>query len=79
MRKNHPLAKKKSITRADLDGVPLLVSQQALASSKDLTDGLNIIGSYNLLYNAAIYGMAEGVPLSKAAELFLEEVRAHFV
>jgi len=54
MRKDHPLSQKKSIKISDLKDIPILVSQQLLSSAKDSTSGLNICGSYNLLYNAAV-------------------------
>lgn len=54
MRKAHPLSQKKSIKISDLKDIPILVSQQLLSSAKDSTSGLNICGSYNLLYNAAV-------------------------
>ncbi|MDN6640287.1 MAG: LysR family transcriptional regulator [Tetragenococcus sp.] len=59
MHKNSPLAKKDVITPKDLTDKPLLISRQTTVDSelsgwlgKNITD-LNIIGTYNLLYNAA--------------------------
>ena len=59
VRSDHPLAEKDAFTPADLDGLPLLVSrQQSVAQSfADWYGGqprLNIVGSYNLLFNAAL-------------------------
>ena len=60
MRKDSPLASKEYITPTDLKDIPLLSSRQFLV--KNLLSGwlgydfesLNIIGTYNLLYNASI-------------------------
>ena len=63
LRRDHPLAAKRAICRADLPGLPLLCPRPMLASASvrnpclDWLDGkteaLTIVGSYNLLYNAA--------------------------
>lgn len=57
---SHPLAKNKSITPTDIEGIPLLVSSQSFVN-KQLTewlgknsDSLDIVGTYNLLYNASL-------------------------
>lgn len=60
MRKDHPLAKKRFIRPADLADVPLLASRQAVAYNE--TAGwfgpgfkkLKLVGTYNLVYNAAL-------------------------
>lgn len=64
MNKNHPLAQKERIFPADLTGIPLLCSKQLIQKRK--TDSLfkslfgtnfekmNIIATYNLLFNAAL-------------------------
>lgn len=64
MRKDSPLAGKKTIRKEDLLGVPLICSRQAI--SKDLPknefakwfgddfDKLDIVATFNLIYNAAI-------------------------
>lgn len=113
MRKDHPLAKKKVITERDLEKVPLLISQQMIASARGMTSRFTVAGSYNLLYNASVLvkegfacalcidGLADtgidspltfrpvsppietrwnlawrkSVPLSRAAEVFLDAVR----
>lgn len=56
----HPLAQKASIAPEDLEGVPLLVSRQTMASG-DLArwmgrelERLEIAATYNLVFNAAI-------------------------
>ena len=58
VRRDHPLAAKESIRPADLAGVPLLASEQALERGTfDVwAEGvpLSIACTYNLLYNAAL-------------------------
>ncbi|MDE6123772.1 MAG: LysR family transcriptional regulator [Eubacterium sp.] len=63
MRKNHPLAKKNSISPLDLQNIPLIASRQSMAHN-ELSgwlgreyESLNIVATYNLLYNASL--MAE--------------------
>ena len=60
MKKDSPLASKASVTPEDLKDKPLIVSRQIDANSNlfkwfktDLSD-LNIIATYNLVYNASI-------------------------
>lgn len=60
MNKNSQLAKKETIKSEDLSNLPLLVSRQVYRANelsgwlnKDLSK-LNIIGTYNLLYNASL-------------------------
>lgn len=64
LRNDDPLAKKKNIKVEDLINLPLLVSRQVIKKTvenniflnwfgKDF-EKLNIVGTYNLLYNAAI-------------------------
>lgn len=64
MRRDAPLAQKRSVTKEDLFGLPLIVSRQMLLDDslasvfgKD-TARLNIVGSYNLLFNGSL--MVEG-------------------
>ena len=66
MRKDCPLAALKCIRAEDLQGLPLIFSQQALAN-KDLegwfgktAEDLNIIATYTLIYNASLLA-EEGV------------------
>ncbi len=64
LRKDDPLAKKKDINIDDLMDLPILISRQAIKKSfernailewfKDKYEKLNIAGTYNLIYNAAI-------------------------
>ncbi len=64
LRKDDPLARKTSITIEDLINLPLLISRQAIKKSFDNNpilnwfgenfEKLNIAGTYNLIYNAAI-------------------------
>lgn len=60
MRADSPLAAKEYIEPADLRGVPLIVSRQSL-TSRDIPkwigrnfDDLNVVATYNLLYNASL-------------------------
>ena len=60
MKKDSPLSVKDAICAADLDGLPLIVSQQAFANQelqhyfgKEEKD-LNIVATYNLIYNASL-------------------------
>lgn len=63
MHRDSPLAEKESITAEDLRDKPLIISRQALQESaiRDFfqceTDKLNIVGTYNLLFNGSL--MAE--------------------
>lgn len=66
LRKDHPLAAFQSITPKDVDAYPILSSRQALIQN-ELSgwlgypfESLNIIGTYNLIYNAAIL-VEEGI------------------
>lgn len=64
LRKDEPLAKKKSVTVDDIIGLPLLISRQAIKKTFEDNailnwfgedfEKLNIAGTYNLIYNAAI-------------------------
>lgn len=60
MRKDHPLAKRETVRPEDLWNVPLLISRQSLAEHglpswmRKSYDELNIIATYNLLFNAAL-------------------------
>ena len=66
MRKDSPLAKKESISPADITHLPLICSKQSLVSNEfsgwygsDFTK-LNIIARYNLIYNASLM-VSEGL------------------
>ena len=80
MRKDSPLAVKESIQKTDLIDVPLLLSRQAIKSGLSRNefsewfgedyDKLNVITTYNLVYNAAILveeGIGYAVTLDKIA------------
>lgn len=60
MRKSDKLATKDFITPQDLEGLPLIMSRQALVQEdisrwgKKQIQNLNVIATYNLVYNAAI-------------------------
>ena len=66
VRKDHPLAKKGFVTVEDLEKIPLLVSRQAMMMrefsgrlGRDV-HSLNVVATYNLIYNAAIFA-AQGL------------------
>lgn len=64
MRKDSPLSKKETIRKEDLLGIPLICSRQAISQEHPTNefaewfgedfDKLNIITTFNLVYNAAI-------------------------
>ena len=56
MRKDSPLAAKNEIRLKDLQGIPLLISRAAEPYYSGLEEysSLNIIGTYNLIYNASL-------------------------
>lgn len=68
MRSDHPLSTKDVVTRQDLRGQPLLLSRQAIRHTaaknefvdwfKEDFDTLDVVGTFNLVYNATI--MAAG-------------------
>ena len=80
MRKNSPMAEKESIRKEDLIGVPLILSRQVLSGERqgneflewfgDDFDKLDIVTTFNLVYNAAIMveaGMGYAVTIDKIA------------
>ena len=60
MRSDSPLADKKSIRPEDLENIPLIVSRQSKVHSEladwygNNFDKLNIVATYNLIYNASL-------------------------
>lgn len=60
MRKDSPLAEKESIRPADLQNIPIITSAQTLTGSEfsrwlgKSFEELNIVATYNLLYNASL-------------------------
>lgn len=60
MPEGHPLSRKKSISPADVEDVPLIVTRQSQAFASlcgwlgKSADQLNIVATYNLIFNAAI-------------------------
>lgn len=60
MRRDHPLAEKNGIQPEDLQGLPLIASRQSLAHNElsgwlgKQYDSLQIVTTYNLLYNASL-------------------------
>ncbi len=80
MRKDSPLAKKEAIQKEDLVGVPLICSRQALSEERSKNefaqwfgedfDKLDIVTTFNLVYNAAIMvdaGLGYAVTIDKIA------------
>lgn len=80
MRKDSPLAKKDSIQKEDLLNVPLICSRQAIAQERSGNefaewfgedfDKLDIVTTFNLVYNAAIMveaGIGYAVTIDKIA------------
>ena len=66
MTKASPLAENKTIKPHDLLGLPLIISNQAMVKNEIAGwmggnyDNLNIVATYNLLYNASLM-VEEGV------------------
>lgn len=60
MRRDHPLAEKSVVQPEDLQGLPLITSRQSLAHNElsgwlgKQYDSLQIVTTYNLLYNASL-------------------------
>ena len=60
MRKDSPLADKDSIRASDLIGTPLIISRRSLVQNKmsewfgSLYEKINVVATYNLIYNASI-------------------------
>ena len=78
MRKDHPLTKKKTLQVKDLYHVPLLISAQTIGAHSlppwlsGHTESLDIIGTYNLLFNAAVmveHGLGCAVCLDHLADV----------
>ncbi|MFG6325444.1 MAG: LysR family transcriptional regulator [Lachnospiraceae bacterium] len=80
MRKDSPLAKKETICKEDLIGVPLICSRQAILEERsknefamwfgEAFDRLDIVTTFNLVYNAAIMvdaGLGYAVTIDKIA------------
>lgn len=78
MRRDSPLAEKTAVTRRDLLSLPLLCSRQVLRQISGVNEylewfgedfgKLNIVGTYNLIYNAALMvneGIGYAVTLDK--------------
>lgn len=80
MRKDSPLANKETIKKTDLLGLPLLLSQQAIKPGlsrneffewfEEDFEKLNVVTTYNLLYNATIMveeGIGHAIAIDKVA------------
>ena len=80
MRKDSPLAEKKTILKKDLLGVPLICSRQAISQERNKNefaqwfgkdfDKLDIVTTFNLVYNAAIMvdaGLGYAITIDKIA------------
>ena len=80
VRKDSPLAKKRHVALSDLAGIPLLVSQQQGAASaanmqmiKESGVALDVAGTYNLLYNAAVL-VSGGFGAALCIELYAKRI-----
>ena len=70
LRRDHPLAKRKTIRSRDLAGIPLLMSRQIFHNEKlndpvaswmgEWSGRINVAGTYNLIFNAALLVRAGG-------------------
>lgn len=80
MRKDSPLAEKETICKDDLIGVPLICSRQAISQERNKNefaqwfgedfDKLDIVTTFNLVYNAAIMvdaGLGYAITIDKIA------------
>lgn len=80
MRKDSPLAQKSAIHREDLTGLPLICSRQVISQDRSANefadwfgadfDKLNIVTTFNLVYNAAIMvdaGIGYAITIDKIA------------
>lgn len=80
MRKDSPLAKKETIRKKDLIGLPLICSRQAISEERSKNefaqwfgedfDSLDIVTTFNLVYNAAIMvdaGLGYAITIDKIA------------
>ena len=80
MRRDSPLAEKEVVRKEDLLGVPLICSRQAISAERrgnefagwfgEDFDQLDIVTTFNLVYNAAIMveaGVGYAVSLDKIA------------
>ncbi len=80
MRKDLPLAEKETICKEDLIGISLICSRQALSQERSKNefvqwfgedfDKLNVVTTFNLVYNAAIMvnaGLGYAVVIDKIA------------
>lgn len=60
MPEGHPLSRKETVAPRDLEGIPLIVSEQALETGElprwfgPLKERANVVATYNLAYNAAM-------------------------
>lgn len=86
MKKDSELAKKKSIIKTDLLNIPLIISRQVMETEmqdndfsrwfSDTFDKLNIVATYNLIYNALIMvreGMGYALCLDKLIDNMYNE------
>lgn len=82
MPQDHPLAQNKTISPKTLDGQPLLISRQNLVSDT-LADWLgkgmehmNIVGTYNLIFNAALM-VEQGLGCAIAFDRLVDTMDVH--
>jgi DNA-binding transcriptional LysR family regulator len=87
MPKNCELAKKKNVTKRDLINLPLICSRQSLKESSDYNEflhwfgkdlkNLNIVATYNLLFNASLLveqGVGYALSLDKLVDIMDSQV-----
>lgn len=78
VRKDHPLSQKEALTPEDLKDIPLIISKRGLVQNEignwfgSLYEKLNIVSTYNLIYNAMIMaeeGLGSVICFDKLANL----------
>ncbi|MBU0278977.1 MULTISPECIES: LysR family transcriptional regulator [unclassified Gemella] len=92
MRKDSPIAKKEKITIPEIANLPLIISRQGFSDEmpnelKEMKDKINIVGTYDLLYNASLFvkenlGYAlcfnKLVDVSQQSDLCFKEIEPRF-
>lgn len=84
LRRDHPLAEKSSVTKQDLEGLPLLISRQTLVHTNSEVslwygtslDNLPLVGTYNLIHNAALL-VEEGFGCALTIDKLVHAVGPH--
>ena len=91
MRKDSTLSNKTNITIKDISKIPIIISRQGFSDEmpnelKNIQSTMNIVGTYDLLYNASIF-VKEGlgyafcldklIDTSKESDLLFKEISPH--